>query len=924
MAYITNTVTSVSEAAAAVFTPDIMVDHITNDTIFACVTQDLGSTTITTATSGWTDIGTQAASGGSRQAWFRKVCASGSETIPTFSGANDDWTVHFYGVRDADTTTPVHDQARADWNNISNPSTPALTTTEDNCLILYSFGSDGTAEMITPPSSMVPLEKAVGTGQTSISGFRNQYVAGAVPVITALHEVATEGGNAWTIAVKNASGGSMGPETTAAMDVIRYYGNGTWNGNFAALSSVAATINGITCSATLPTIATTSSVGDSPWGTATRFTTSSSTTAAFEGAVDTLASAVDLTDTPVSFMLTPETSVATARYGPFGIGIIFVDGSGNWITYQLSTAALLRLRTYFLTLTPGQGTIYDQSASPIDLTDITKIGWFSERTASTNTAALYNVKYLMNQTGAILVGGSAESPANNNVLYNSLATGWNLANYAQQQGEGQFLRKQSLQIGDGTSPTYAKFLGVSVELARTRNAIASKEQNAMFIPKEYAVDLTIRASAADTIDFSSSIFAVSSLQDFLIHASSSPSATYNFGGCSILGYRITNSVAGIVFNGAVFSGTNGITLNGGGMNGCSVLNSAVSTAVTTNDPENISDTAFTSAGTGHAIEITATGSYAFEGNTFTGYGANATTNAAIYNNSGGAVELVIPAGDPTPTIRNGAGATTTITQPPVAITATILTNSRVQLYNVTTDAEIYNDFETVTAFEYVPLSGVTAGDTIRIRICKKGYLPTEERGVFNAAGLAFLITQELDPVYTAYGLDGETITKFAADYIDTEIDLIVSTNFLATEVYAWYNYILTLEDGIRFFYGAIDAIDAGNLQIDTDIVDLLFDNTTTDNVFQNDNIRIFRKDEAYPVVDPTSGGGGIDVNWRNQVYTIVSGSGVTPSDITAIADAVWDEELSGHTTTGTTGKKLSDTATSSSGGISVGEFLALK
>lgn len=39
---------------------------------------------------------------------------------------------------------------------------------------------------------------------------------------------------------------------------------------------------------------------------------------------------------------------------------------------------------------------------------------------------------------------------------------------------------------------------------------------------------------------------------------------------------------------------------------------------------------------------------------------------------------------------------------------------------------------------------------------------------------------------------------------------------------------------------------------------------------------------------------------------VTSGSGVLPSDVTDIADAVWDESLSGHTTAGTTGEALDD------------------
>jgi hypothetical protein len=65
----------------------------------------------------------------------------------------------------------------------------------------------------------------------------------------------------------------------------------------------------------------------------------------------------------------------------------------------------------------------------------------------------------------------------------------------------------------------------------------------------------------------------------------------------------------------------------------------------------------------------------------------------------------------------------------------------------------------------------------------------------------------------------------------------------------------------------------------------LFDNTTATNIKQIDNARIFRSDGGYPVKQPSTGGGSIDINWRNAVQTIAVGSAVLPSDVTAISAA---------------------------------------
>jgi hypothetical protein len=84
---------------------------------------------------------------------------------------------------------------------------------------------------------------------------------------------------------------------------------------------------------------------------------------------------------------------------------------------------------------------------------------------------------------------------------------------------------------------------------------------------------------------------------------------------------------------------------------------------------NISGISFISDGTGHAIYITAAGSYTLTDFTYSGYGATGTTNATIYNNSGGSVIVTVSGGD-TPTYYNGTSADTTIISGTVTVQVT--------------------------------------------------------------------------------------------------------------------------------------------------------------------------------------------------------------------------------------------------------------
>lgn len=111
--------------------------------------------------------------------------------------------------------------------------------------------------------------------------------------------------------------------------------------------------------------------------------------------------------------------------------------------------------------------------------------------------------------------------------------------------------------------------------------------------------------------------------------------------------------------------------NGADVVSCSFANANTADGVAlieTANPTNIQNCNFTFSD-GHAIEITTAGTYTFTGNKFSGYGGtpgsnlvanSGSTDAMIYNNSGGLVTINIAGGGDTPTVRNGSGASTTV------------------------------------------------------------------------------------------------------------------------------------------------------------------------------------------------------------------------------------------------------------------------
>ena len=276
----------------------------------------------------------------------------------------------------------------------------------------------------------------------------------------------------------------------------------------------------------------------------------------------------------------------------------------------------------------------------------------------------------------------------------------------------------------------------------------------------------------------------------------------------------------------------------------------------------------------------------------------------VENISGGAVTLLITNNAPTPTII-GSNVTLTFPDQPINIT-NVVAGSRLRIYNVTTGVETVNTVVSGTSYtsSYQEGTDYSDGDTVRVYLTK---LEKEEwvgDVIDTSNGFNVLASQIEDNVYTAMGVDGATVDKFVADYPNNQVDIQVAQNFSMAEFYAWWKYNLTSEDGIRRFFGGITAIDQANLRINHTVVNLFLDNMTSTNLVQTDNRRIYRTDGVYPVVPVTSGGGGIDIVWRNTI--LIAETGLKAKDSEDIS-AIVQNAANALTTTLGSAEEISDT-----------------
>jgi len=178
-----------------------------------------------------------------------------------------------------------------------------------------------------------------------------------------------------------------------------------------------------------------------------------------------------------------------------------------------------------------------------------------------------------------------------------------------------------------------------------------------------------------------------------------PSADVNITDCTFVDMATFQFSAGSDIIGTTFRRCESVTQSGAAFDGCTFDSMTASAHLYAEDLADIDNCDFIQPDVngGHAIHIATSGTYAFLGNTFTGYGASATTSAAIYNNSGAHITINVSQGD-TPTIRNSPGSTTTV-QNTVQITFTdVVSGSEIRILEAGTNNEL-------DGIEDVPASG---------------------------------------------------------------------------------------------------------------------------------------------------------------------------------------------------------------------------
>lgn len=646
-----------------------------------------GPTAIAVAGSGWTVLSQGNAGGAARILLYRLAGAAPIDPVVLSSTSSaDDWATIAIVVKDVDTSQPIDA-----WNyglSTTQPITsPAVTTSTDDCLMLAFVFEDGLVRTRFPLEDLWPVGMNAGGGCTIFSGYTVAKTAGSAPSISSGWGMSSDAAQFVYLAVRNKLNGSLPPVfSTPPVEIAKYSSSAELitstplESSLSSIAGVGVNTSGVTYSSN-PTAIT------GWWSAAYQYNTGSFPANAPEQWVGMThpISQQDMSSGVLS--LQPFYTNVPSVYGVIKKrAVILFDTSGNWGAWELPSFTEVSPLNTFATVTIDlkDGEMLGSSVTPVDLAAINKVGYATLRyqvAATTSITFLVLLPLFWRDTS--IVGGGPKSPCNVYAIARLLSLFGNTT--AAPQGSRQSLLKTGVTVGTTGEYTYSGFQpGESVELATTSqldNLGASSSS------------VTVNLSSGDTFNADSASFTSNASGRFVISANSSPSASYHFNNTAFVGLTVAWQV-GVPCSGASFFNCVEVLTDGAPFDSCNFYGSVLGVCAKTNNPSNISNCTFTQGDSGgHALEITQPGTFSFVGNTFDGYGLDGTTDAAIYNNSGGHVVLNVSGGGDTPTVRNGAGATTDVVSGAQVSVVGLAAGSQVKVTKVSNGDVLFNGTE---------------------------------------------------------------------------------------------------------------------------------------------------------------------------------------------------------------------------------------
>lgn len=700
------------------------------------------------------------------------------ESITTTTNANDTITVTSATGLVTETgnnnerivSTPFNSTKYANANaNTSKQNLPTLTTNRNNCLLIWAVSPDAASvpSIIEGPCQFIAGKDGAAHSDGFAWGF--QATAGVTPTVTMSQMSAVVTEQAVIAINPPATGASIIPGYCAA-DTSVYvspFTGAAYNGDSVPATTITTpftgTINGVPLTAGGATV-TRADSGINSYHAMSNFT-GVVTSGTYAGTRTTLVARTNLASKNILFHIQPylpvdiQTTDSAALTGACGVGIGLASTAGNFKVWHVGGAqaswGIQRHQPVVINTDATTGLL--QTTGTLNTASITEIGLM---VSSKIVAANWLAGSVWALDTCTIAGGNAANPLNMTQIVASYADGHERRS-AIRQGSNQALFLGPVQIGDGgTNPVYLSLDATATEFPRQYN---KSLKEVYYNSVDNFAGLIYYPGASDTIIHKNSVISSPSRYKWGLHASASTSATYNFSGLSVIGAGTITlnkaiTITGLTINDYSTLDLSSLTLTSSTIKVVPATNDSVTTNSTstltsctldvstvtsgnrwlsTATPDKFSSCTFIGGG-GHALRLTAAGSFTLTGNTWTSFGADGTNGAAIYNDSGGAVTLTITGGT-VPTIRNGAGASTTLVVAPVttqittldAISGSAISGARVLVTAADATGPLpYQKSTTITRSGSTATASCTAhGLTTGSRVLIKGANQTEYNGI---------------------------------------------------------------------------------------------------------------------------------------------------------------------------------------------------
>jgi len=790
MAYYSDFIaTSNSSAGAATVVPTLP-SHVADDYIVICYSGN-SATTLSASWSGTVSGSGQAGAtlgGTMASAVFYTKATGTSATCSISVGTPDDYHIHSIILKDVNPVNPLNVVTQsahaAPGGNDFSFNLPSVTTTTSSCLLLYYVGLD---QATTTPTSLLSHPggfhfvdssdnggTTVATLMSGMFGWYYQVDTGSTPT-PKLELSNTEVTTRYVMAWRNKNGGWVPPYIDDYEPIGTKLTFGSWwvsattrnNENFKATPLTYNNVgpNGAGIATSFDAAAAVADAGLNPYSYALNSTPPASTTNAIGFEVGFPTTTINMSEGWIcgAFMC------STARMANFTQGTIKLGG-----TY-LVIGQGANFRTFNIMgkdNQDGNGTGFSvfsvqanqtqsmsgYSATPPTITAIDKILILNR--GQNGTAAYYYCDIHLFKK-IIAAGGTLKDPVDTQGLAD-IAKHCRLP-VIKKSGAASLLSYVPIQIGGGDPINLTIEFG-NLQFPRIYN-VARKEIN--YHGKNGSIGISYAGKSGDTIKHINSSITSPSTYYWEIHPSASSAATWDFSGLTIVGANVKTRPV-MVFDRMTFSGCATLdfsdsTITNATISGVPTQSNSLTTTTNTRIATSSIDVSGVKTGSfwcsvttssifntcnflgspssGHAINLTTTGTHSFSGLTFNGFGANNTSASAILNSSGGGVYIMVSNGGTTPTYRNVGAAATTVSNPVTftieirdqggnfvtsscevtvvkdSDTSILYTQENVvsgtsqYLYNYTTDTLIYINVLNVALYEPKTVSGITLTNT---------------------------------------------------------------------------------------------------------------------------------------------------------------------------------------------------------------------